>query len=142
MNDKPQPLIGSIAVAVGGKLIGKAFDKALDKALDKATDKLVARPDIAVESIDKPAVKEEVRREVVKELAPVVENMSNSEPLWRSKVLWTAIGTLATSVAGIGTLWSNGTPDEMTAYVALATTAVTSLGTIWSRVFPSKALGR
>lgn len=138
--ENAQPLIGSIAVAVGGKIIGKVFDKALEKALDKGMDKVVKRGDNPVQAIDKAPIKEEIRQEVVNELGPLVENLSNNEPLWRSKVLWTAIGTVATSAAGIYTMMTGD--NRAVELVLMVGTAVTGIGTIYSRVFPTKALGR
>jgi hypothetical protein len=140
--ENAQPLIGSIAVAVGGKIIGKVFDKALEKALDKGMDKVVKRGDNPVQAIDKAPIKEEIRQEVVNELGPLVENLSNSEPLWRSKVLWTSLGALSASLASIVDMYNNGTPDPMMNYVLAASAAVGSIGAIYSRVFPTKALGR
>lgn len=141
-NEHAQPFVGTIAAAVGGKLVGKLLDAALNKALDKATEKLVQRSDTPVQPIDKAPIKEEVRQEVVKEIGPVIENLTNSEPLWRSKVLWTAIGTLAASVGSMIDMYTNGSPDTATNYVLAGSAVVGSIGTILSRVFPSKALGR
>lgn len=139
-NEHAQPFVGTIAAAVGGKLVGKLLDAALNKALDKATEKLVQRSDTPVQPIDKAPIKEEVRQEVVKELGPVIENMTNSEPLWRSKVLWTSIGTVATSAAGIYAMLTGD--NRAVELVLMVGTAVTGIGTILSRIFPSKALGR
>lgn len=137
-NDKPQQFLGGVAISLGTR----ALDKFLDRALNKAMDKVEKRPDIPVGMDDKAPIKEAVRKEVVKELGPAIENITNQEPLWRSKVLWTAFGTLIASIGGMLDMYFDGGPDSFSAYYALMATAATSIGTIYSRIWPTKAIGR
>lgn len=134
-NKEPQKFIGEL---VGGILIKKA----VEIAVNKATDHLIKSPSVSVSERDKAAVKEVMTKEVLKEVGPVFENETNQEPLWRSKVLWTALGSLATSIGILGDLWTNGIPDAPSAYILAATGIVTSIGTIIARIFPTKAIGR
>lgn len=134
-----QGFIGGILVGIGTKIVANRVGKALDKALDKVE----ASPNIPINTKeDSDAIKVITKKEVMKEVGPLIENLQNQEPLWRSKVLWFSLGTIVTSVAGIVRLYTNGTPDEIEAYMGLATTGITAAGAIVSRIFPSKALGR
>lgn len=127
---------------VGGLVGGAILKKVIDVALDKAMEKVVKSPSLPVERQDAAPIKEVVKNEVLKEIGPVWENETNQEPIWRSKVLWTAIGSLATSVGILGDLWTNGVSDPPSSYILAATGIVTALGTIISRLSTGKALGR
>jgi hypothetical protein len=130
---QPQQFVGSL---VGGAILKKVIDVALDKALDK----VVKSPSLPVEQQDAAPIKEVVKNEVLKEIGPVWENETNQEPLWRSKVLWTSVGTVVASAAGIYTMVTGD--NRAVELVAMATTAVTGIGTIISRLSTGKALGR
>lgn len=135
-NTEQQQFVGGIAVTLGTAVLTKALNKALDKAMDKAE----RSPITPVEQKDKAPIKEMVRKEVVQELGPVIENMTNSEPLWRSKVMWTAVGTVIASAAGIYSMMTGD--NRALELVAMGTTMATAFGTIYSRVATTKAIGR
>jgi hypothetical protein len=120
-----QQFIGGIAVSLGAKVLDKALDRALDNALPAKTP-----------------TKETVKREVVENLGPYIENMTNQEPLWRSKVLWTALGSLAIAVGDLATMFTDNVPNTPAQYVVSITAVVTAIGTIIARIAPSKAIGR
>lgn len=132
-----QGFIGGILVGIGTKIVANRVEKALDKAMNKVE----SSPSIPVNTKeDSAAIKAITQKEVMKEVGPIVENLQNQEPLWRSKVLWTAIGTVATSAAGIYAMLTGD--NRAVELVLMIGTAVTGIGTIASRIFPSKALGR
>lgn len=134
-----QGFIGGILVGIGTKIVANRVEKALDKAMNKVE----SSPSIPVNTKeDSAAIKAITQKEVMKEVGPIIENLQNEEPLWRSKVLWSAFGTFALSVSAVVKMWSDGVPDDPTEYVLAASAAVGALGTIFARIFPSKALGR
>ena len=136
-NSEKQGFIGGVLVGIGTKIVAAKVEKALGKAMTKVS----ADPSIPIDSKeDQKAVQTITQKEVMKEVGPLIENLQNQEPLWRSKVLWTAIGTVATSAAGIYAMLTGD--NRAVELVLMAGTALTGVGTIISRIFPSKAIGR
>lgn len=72
-------------------------DTRITDAVEIALEKAAASPRINMEAIDVPAVRERV----LNELKPTLENLTNNEPIWKSRVLW---GALLSAIGGTGAL--------------------------------------
>lgn len=72
-------------------------DTRILNAVEIALEKAAASPLINMEAIDVPAVRERV----IAELAPTIQNLTNSEPIWKSRVLW---GALLSAIGATGAL--------------------------------------
>lgn len=127
---------------VGGLVGGALMKKAVEYGVKTAVRRVVKSPSLPVEQKHSAPIEEVVTKEVLKEVGPVLENLTNQEPLWRSKVLWTAIGTFCMSAANVIDMARNGAPDTATNYYLAIAAMVGSVGTIYARLRPSKALGR
>ena len=73
--------------------ISNAVTTGLTQAAGNANNELTQK-DVA-------AVSKTVSAEVQKETDAVIENITNQEPLWQSRNFWTALVTIAASVAGL-----------------------------------------
>lgn len=70
--------------------IGLTVTKALNEQSQKGSNDLKPSDVPKIE----PAVTKQVEQEVAKQLQPVVENMMNNEPLWKSRVMRGLVGAL------------------------------------------------
>lgn len=129
-----QAFLGTL---VGGVILRKAVDIGLNRAIDR----IAKSPSLSVTPASVAPIKEAVANEVMKEVGSVFENLTNQEPLWRSKVLWTAMGTIATAIGGILDMYYNGS-GSFNGYMAFVVTIGTAVGTVLSRIYPGKAIGR
>jgi hypothetical protein len=102
----------------------------------KIADRLIKSPSVPVEQAEKPVVKVEV----AKELAPVIEHLTNNEPWYQSRVTWGAVFAILGGVATIGTAAANG-ETSMEVYSPAGMSILGGLGTLYGRWKARKPLG-
>jgi hypothetical protein len=78
----------------------------------------------------------------VKDLIAIVENATNAEPWYQSKVTLFAIGGVLTTLYTAGLDFTDGSPPTPEAFSGYVAALGTQLGVIYSRWVPSKPLGR
>lgn len=83
-----------------------------------------------------------VVNKVVKEVAPIVEHLSNTEPWYQSRVTWGAIGAVALPILGVlGVTADIIEPDEFVALGVAAGTVLSGLITLYGRYVARKPIG-
>lgn len=89
-----------------------------------------------------PALSDHVARTVVREIAPMVQHATNTEPWYQSRVTW---GALVSIGAGVLALFGIVlTPEDTALIIGLATSIGTAAGgilTLWGRWKARKPLG-
>ena len=76
----------------------------VEKVATQLVDKLVKSPDVSVTQAQAPAAQAAVE----KALKPVIENLTNSEPLYQSRVVWGSVATILSGASAIIMLVANG----------------------------------
>jgi hypothetical protein len=82
------PILGTVAEKVATQLI----------------DKLVKDPGVSITKAEAPAAVEQI----AKQLQPVIENLTNNEPVWQSRVVWGSVATILSGASAIIMLIANG----------------------------------
>ena len=121
---------------VGGLIIGKIVDKAVDIALGR----IVASKNIAVTSKEAPAIKEAVVKEVVERVEPVVQNITNKGPLYKSRVFLGTLFAALAAVAQIGTMYTDDVPNSVDEYMTQIAIIVPVLYAMYGRIVNKKPL--
>lgn len=103
----------------------------------RIADRLAQNNTVPVDGRDKP----EIKREVVQELKPVIEHLTNNEPWYRSNVTLGAIFSIMGGTATIGTLWINGVPLSWEAYGTPALAVWGGAQALYGRWVAKKPLG-
>lgn len=103
----------------------------------RIADRLAQTPAVPVDSRDKPVV----QQQVAKELKPVLEHLTNSEPWFRSRVTWGAIFAILGGIASIGTMLANGVPLSFETYGPPLGSIGGGIGTLWGRWAARKPIG-
>lgn len=113
-------------------ILGQLAQQAAPKIIDALIDKIVKDPANPVTQADAPAIR--------KELAPVIEHLTNGEPWYKSRVTWGALGAIAGGLGTIITALANGDYNpEMLGTAALSVCG--GVGTIYGRWAARKPLG-
>lgn len=86
---------------------------------------------------DVPAVAERVVREV----GPIVENLTNTESWWRSRVMLGSLTTIISSGIAVGVLINAGSTDAES-YATLALAILGASFAIYGRLVAAKPLGK
>lgn len=117
-----------------GKVIGgvvkEVVTQVLTKEANKDSTKMQPTDVVKVE----PQVTKEVTKAVQDAVTPIVENQTNNEPLWKSRVLRGALVTL------VGTAWlvfedfTDGTTPDMDTVIGYGTLIWGSIWTIYGRL--------
>lgn len=132
MQNKPQPLIGTIGGMIAGKLV--------KEAVGVAVDRLAASPRTRIHEEDKQAVTEIVAIEVAKELDGRLKHQTNQEPIYKSRVSIGAIGSILSGMAILLNLIASGQFDHT--QIGLAITSILGGGfSLYGRWFAKKPLG-
>lgn len=122
-----QPFIGGL---IAGKIAGKVIDNVVDR--------LVAHKSIPVTRRD--ATK--VREVVVEEVQEHIENVTNNEPWYRSRVLLGSFGALLVQSGNIVVMLTDDVPNSLEDYWGQIAVMAPILFAIYGRLATRKPLGR
>lgn len=122
-----QPFLGGL---IAGKIAGKVIDNVVDR--------LVAHKGIPVTRRDAPVVRGALREE----LQEHIENATNNEPWFRSRVLLGSFGALLVSAGNVLQMFTDDVPNSMEDYWGQVAIVVPILFAIYGRLATRKPLGR
>lgn len=121
------------------KQLGEVVEKSLIEQAAKPTNSLTQSEVTSVA----PSVKKDVVQEVVQQMGPVLEHLSDTEPFWQSRQWWIAMLSLAGSLLGIfGIVFPPEMQQEVLAIVMAIIGAVSSATLIYNRYFAKRPLFR
>lgn len=109
-------------------------------AIKAGAKAVLNREDVAVESADVP----DVANDIMKEVAPRVQNATNSEPWYRSRVIVGLLGAIVGMIVRkAGGTWADGDVETWINGIAEIVTAAGALYALYGRTFAStkKPLG-
>ncbi len=110
---------------LGGLIAGKVIEKVVGLALDK----VAKSPSISLQPKDVPAVEQIVAEAVKTELGKREEHITNSEPVYQSRVAQGTLAAFLFAAGGTVQLWTDGlanTPQDYVPHV------VVIIGTAWA----------
>lgn len=114
-------------------VIGAVVKEALAQQSQKSTNDM--KPS------DVKTIEPAVTKAVEKEIAPIIENQTNNEPLWKSRVMRGTVGTIVVIAATAFADWySDGviTTEAISGYVTAAMTAAYAVyGRLTSKAAPT-----
>jgi len=103
-------------------------------------NKLIQTPGVPVSRENSVVVKPEIEQAVKREVAPVIEHLTNNEPFYKSRVTWGAIFAIMGGIATIGTAIANG-ETSMDVYWTAGMSVIGGFATLWGRWAARKPLG-
>lgn len=103
-------------------------------------NKLIQTPGVPVSRENSVVVKSEIEQAVKREVAPVIEHLTNNEPWYQSRVTWGAVFAVMGGIATIGTAIANG-ETSMDVYWTAGMSVMGGFATLWGRWAARKPLG-
>jgi hypothetical protein len=105
----------------------------------KAVSSAVSRPDVPAS----PAAIEPITREVIRQVQPQIEHLTNNEPWWASRVMWGVIVSVGSGLAAAAGFQLTGEDQAMAINLFMAAgTVVGGCITLYGRFRARKPIGR
>lgn len=122
---------------IGGLIVGKVIETVVGKALDK----VAKSPSLSLQPKDVPAVKEIVAESVKDELAKREQHVSNSEPVYQSRVSQGSFVVILTAAADLARLWNDGVENTPMDYATPSIAIISALWILYGRYVAKKPFG-
>lgn len=124
-------------------LIGSLISKFLIKsAVEKVLTEAVKSPNIPISKGATAPVAEAVATKITAEVNSIIENQTNQEPWYRSRVLLGSFSALMIAVGSLVQMLSDGEPNHFSDYWAQVVIIAPIMFAIYGRLFAGKAVGR
>lgn len=117
-----------------GPIIGGVVKEVVTQVLVKEADKTSTKMQPTDVAKVEPQVTKEVTKEVEKAIQPVIENQTNQEPLWKSRVLRGALVTLVSTAWLAFEDFTDGTTPDMNVVFGYGGLIWGSIWTIYGRL--------
>ncbi len=111
----------------------------VETAIGAGVANAVLNPNVPIDPMTAP----KIIHEVVKEVKPVVDHLTNNEPWYRSRVTWGAIGAIVLPLLGVFGVTTDVIDNDTFVALGLATgTVISGFLTLYGRWKATRPIGK